>query len=129
MRPSATLSLTSVKTILQGMRPPLVIEETDLQDLVGRRLEAAGVPFEREVRLGPHERIDFMVVGSVGIECKKGAPNRTQLLRQVARYCSHDEVDSLIVLTPRRYHLGPVHTVNGKPVLYMSTNELWGLSI
>lgn len=118
-----------VLDVLRSLRPPLITEEVDLQDLLARHFAKAGVPSEREKRLGPHERIDFLVLG-VGIECKKEAPNATQLAQQISRYCSHAEVEALIVVAPRRYHLPRVcDQTNGKRVVLVSLNELWGVAI
>lgn len=117
-----------VLDVLREFRPPVITEETDLQELLRRHLSHSGLPFEKEKRLGPHERIDFMVIG-VGIECKKEAPNATRLGRQVRRYCSHPEVDALIVVAPRRHHLPRMDLVDGKRVVLVSLNELWGVAI
>lgn len=117
-----------ILNVIRVLRPPVITEEIDLQELLARHFARSGIPSEREKRLGPHERIDFLILG-VGIECKKEAPNATRLGRQIRRYCSHPEVDALIVVAPRRYHLPRVDHVDGKRVVLVSLNELWGVAI
>lgn len=137
----AEASLDAVLAAIRAMRAPLISEEVDLHGMVAEALSAAGIPHEREYRLGPRERIDFLAwrhvpgryapvaeVGAVGIECKKGKPNGTRLLAQIRRYCGHREVASLVVVTPWRRHLPKVREVLGRPVVYVGLNELWGVA-
>jgi hypothetical protein len=72
--------------------------ESRAQDGIEAALLAAGVPFEREVQLGPGERVDFLVDGGLGVEVKiRCSP--AQLLRQLHRYAQHPRIQRLIVVT------------------------------
>ena len=73
-----------------------VLYEAELCAAIARELERCGIPFEREVSLGDRRRIDFLCAGGVGIEVKKGSPNRAALVAQARRYCSSDRVSSMI---------------------------------
>lgn len=73
--------------------------EEELQEGLGQALTAAGIPFEREVILGPQDRIDFLV-GDVGIELKvKGSVESAH--RQLARYARHEKVQHLLLVTTK----------------------------
>lgn len=103
-------------TSLRGVTTP---DEMTLQNRVARTLEEAHVPFQREVCLGGREnRIDFVALDTVGIECKiKGGA--IPLVRQLSRYCAQKErpLTGLVVVTtwalasavPIRLHDIPVH--------------------
>lgn len=74
--------------------------EEDLQRAIAQVLERSGVPFRREVKLGPRDRIDFLLDGGVGIEVKvKGSA--TQAARQLQRYAKSDQVTELVLVTSR----------------------------
>jgi hypothetical protein len=89
--------------------------EDQLQEGLAGALAAAGIVAEREVRLGPRDRIDLLA-GRVGIEVKvKGAAS--DVARQLARYASSDRVDELVLVTTRSSHWRVPRTVNGKPVV------------
>ncbi len=90
--------------------------ETKTQDGIEAALREAGIRFEREVRLGPGERIDFLVHGGIGVEVKLRA-GRSLVLRQLHRYAAHDRINALILVTstPRLTNLPA--TFNGKPVV------------
>lgn len=75
------------------------------------------VAFEREVVLGPGERIDFLCAGGIGIECKARA-TRKAIYRQLGRYARHDRIQSLILVTATA--LGLPAMIEGKPVFYVS---------
>ena len=107
----------SIVTILRGQPYP-VSTEAAMQDAVECRLQDFDVPYEREVRMGPNSRIDFMVVGGIGIEVKTRCPRR-QIHRQLTRYAEHPDVTALILVTGT--FTGLPETLNGKPV-YMVSN-------
>lgn len=105
---------------LQGIRLPLLAEKS-LQAKIGQMLGDAGIAFEAEVRLSPHDRIDFLIE-NIGIEVKiKGAAR--DFLRQLTRYAAHQQVQSLILLTGRAVGM-PSH-INGKPLAIVSLGRAW----
>lgn len=129
---SGGLGLTTgpnVLGVLRGIRAPLITRETSLHELVADALAGAGVAFEREVRLGPRERIDFLAEGGVGIECKKGKPNGPSLLRQITRYAAHERVVSIVVVTAWERHVRVPGEILGKPATVVGLNRNWGLAI
>lgn len=106
----------TVARILGGVRFRFANEE-ELQRGVGEAL-AEWKP-EREVVLGPKDRVDFLLWG-VGIEIKiKGGISA--LTRQLHRYAQHDRIRSLVVVTSReQYRLQLPSQLNGKPLRVLS---------
>jgi hypothetical protein len=95
--------------------------EKDCQAEIADVLEASGLPFRREVHLGPDDIIDFMVE-SVGIEVKiKGA--RRAIFRQVERYCGYAELSEIILATNVPMNLP--HEINGKPTAIAALGRGW----
>lgn len=80
------------------------------------RLTRAGIEFEREVRLSPGNRIDFLFPNGVGIECKARARKR-DTYRQLERYADEPRITGLILVTATPVGL-PQH-INGKPLFYI----------
>lgn len=93
--------------------------ESVLQTGVARVLEAASIAYEKEVRLTPQDRLDFLCEGSVVIECKIDG-STANLRRQLERYAQHDRVESIVVLTNRVKHNAVQGYINGRPVLVCS---------
>jgi hypothetical protein len=61
-----------------------VTDEPQLHAAISHVLREAGLAFEHEVKLGPRERIDFLV-GDVGMEVKIGG-SASSVVRQLVRY-------------------------------------------
>ena len=115
-----------VADALAAVRMPAQPEEYDIHAAVADALSAAGLAFIHEYRLGPRNRIDFLV-GRVGIEVKKGRPATSDLTRQLRRYLAADALDGLIVVTQRVTAVPSV--ICGKPVILVSLNRLWGVAL
>lgn len=88
--------------------------EADLQDGVHAVLKAEGAVVDREVRLGPQDRVDFMV-GGIAIELKV-KHTLAQVLRQLERYAEHARVTELMLVTTKSGHLHIGTSVGGKPL-------------
>ena len=118
--------LRRVSDALALVRMPAQPEEYDIHAAVADALAAAGLAYVHEYRLGPRNRIDFLV-GRVGIEVKKGRPATSDLTRQLRRYLTADALDGLIVVTQRVTAVPGV--ICGKPVMLVSLNRLWGVAL
>lgn len=112
----------SVSEIVRHLRAGRyrVAQETQLQADIGNALDALGAAFEREVRLGPGERIDFLVDGTLGIEAKTRCDRRA-IYRQLQRYARHDTISALILVTGTA--LGLPASIDGKPLFYVSVGR------
>jgi len=116
LQPPASL----VVHLLTTNRLPLSDEKV-LQRSIADVLEAAALDFEREVRLGDGDIVDFML-GGLAIEVKiKGA--RRAIYRQLERYCRHEAVTSIILATNVPMAL-PVE-INGKPTAIAQLGRGW----
>lgn len=71
--------------------------ESELQDAIADVLEREGIPFAREVTLGPRQRVDFMC-GSIAIEAKTRG-SLSDLTRQVHGYLADDRVEAIVIAT------------------------------
>ena len=111
---------------LRAMRPPFALYEADIHRLVEQRLIACGLPYQHEVSLGKGCRIDY-VVGMVGVEIKKGKPQKASLTKQLTRYAASETIESLIVLSWQSVSLPRL--IAGKPVHLLTLSQLWGVSL
>jgi len=122
------VTVDQVLAALRRIRIHPAAAEADLYAAISAQLLAAGIPFEREVRLGPRSRIDYLVAGGIGIEVKKGKPNSRTLAEQAERYCRFDQVTALILVVERSVFTHPTR-LHGKPVYYLSLTRLWGIAL
>lgn len=90
--------------------------EADVQEAIAQILgDAFADQVQREVELGKENRIDF-IVGKVGIEVKVGGSS-IDVYRQVQRYASRPEIDSVIIASTKAAVLSDLpSTVGGKPL-------------
>jgi hypothetical protein len=95
-------------------------QEIWLQADIERSLHNLQIAFEREVRLPPAERIDFLAAGGIGIEAKTRCAPR-KIFRQLERYAEREAITSLILITGTALGLPP--DIKGKPLFYVSTGR------
>lgn len=107
------MTLTELYASLSAFRFPCGTE-LELQDAVAAALDNCNVAYQRELRLSPHDRIDFLA-GGVGIECKI-SDGPAKLLAQLVSYASDPRIEALLLVTSRSSHRGMPATIHGKPV-------------
>jgi hypothetical protein len=100
--------------------------EGDIHDAAALALDREGIAYRREARLMPGCRIDFLIDGGIGLEIKKGRPERLRVLRQLNRYAESGEVLALILLSERGVSLP--ETVAGKKLVRLSLGRMWGVA-
>jgi hypothetical protein len=111
----ATVTLAELaRTISRRAGELRFTTEPDLQAGTGALLAAEGFTARPQARLGPLERLDFLVDG-IAVELKVRG-TASELERQVTRYLSHEEVRGVLVVTNRARHRGLPREINGKPV-------------
>jgi len=120
------IRLADVMAALSRLRAPFCPGEYDLHTLAAQALGEAGIPVRHEVRLAPRCRIDLMA-GSIGIEIKRGRPERRRLIGQLQRYAACEEITALILLVERKADL-PAE-ISGKPCVSLSVNKMWGIAL
>lgn len=96
--------------LLKGARLQFV-SESDLQAAIADALDAAGIAYEREVRLRAADRIDFLV-GNVGVEVKVAGTDLAAA-RQMQRYAASPSVEALVLATTKPAHL----FLDGRPLV------------
>jgi len=89
-------------------------DEAGLQQMIESILQLQGLDVQREVRLTPSDRIDFMV-GRVGIEVKV-ASSLAEVTRQLRRYAITGAVDHLVLVTTKVRHRSIGPDILGVPV-------------
>lgn len=102
--------------------PLMLNNEKRLQADIEKLLIANGVPCKREVDLGNGDIIDFMLPGGLGIETKIKESKR-EIYRQCVRYCKHDQVSDLVLVSATA--LGFPETLNEKPCYVVSLGAGW----
>lgn len=118
-------TLSDTMAALKHIRAPLVPSEVSLHQLVQKALEDRGLQAQHEAVLAPGCRIDLLL-DSIGIEIKRGRPNRQTLLKQLDRYAASPLISALIVVSERTVTLP--ETIRGKPIACLSLNKLWGVA-
>ncbi|AOG03305.1 hypothetical protein [Bosea sp. RAC05] len=97
-------------------------DEKYLQTRIEEVFTAEGIAFEREVRLSSKDIIDFIVDGDIGIEVKiKGG--KRNIYDQVSRYCAHDRIKSVVLLTAVSMGFPP--EIDGKSCYVASLGRGW----
>ncbi|NLD58800.1 MAG: hypothetical protein GX647_04000 [Clostridiales bacterium] len=120
------MNTEAIVSAISTLRAGAAGGEYDLHAMIARALTDAGISFSHEYRLAPRRRIDFLV-GSVGVEVKKGRPGRRELVSQLERYLESDELAEVVVVARRAVALP--RTICGKRVTVVSLNRLWGVSL
>lgn len=94
------------------------VHEKQLQDGLAKVFDEAGLEYERECRLSAHDIIDFMLPSGLGIEVKVRS-TRSDLLRQLFRYATHERIDRILVVTNRSHLCALPLEIEKKQVLVM----------
>lgn len=120
-------TLAAILHALRSIRAPIQQGEYDLHTLVRASLADAGIPCAHEVPLAPRCRIDLVCPGGIGIEIKRGQPDRKRIVMQLTRYAACEQISSLILVTERT--VAVPNTIHGKPVSCVCLNRLWGIAL
>lgn len=107
-------ALVRTIAVLDGARF-LASSELELQASIASRLESAGIPFEREARLGRAGTIDFLITGEIGLEVKVDG-SLTAVTEQLYRYAASGLVGYLIIATTRSAHRRIADRIDGVSV-------------
>ena len=116
----------SVMRALQTIRCGAVCTEEELHALASKAFEDAKIPVIHEARLGPRCRIDFLADG-IGIEVKRGKPQKAALLKQCGRYLENEQLEALILVLDASVSLP--RELHGKPLITFGLNKLWGVAL
>jgi len=118
--------LNRLTRALSALRIPLAESEYQLHEWIAAALSSGGFVIQHEAVLGPRCRIDFLADG-IGIEVKRGKPQKAALLKQCSRYMASQKVEALILVLDTSVKLPG--EINGKPLIVFGLNRLWGIAL
>ena len=107
-----------------GRRRYRYSSEADLQTGLAQALGAIGIGFTREFRLGPRDRIDFLLgiaLPAIGIEVKIDHP-LAAFTRQLHRYAAYN-LTALIVVVGRMRLADLPSDISGMPIVVVNLAE------
>jgi|GEM_PF-1558930 len=107
-------TLTQLVNLIAGYRFRFSCEAS-LQNSLDELFRANQISFEREVIIGPTDRLDFLIDGGIAVEVKING-SLPALTRQVFRYAKNDRVRCILIVTSRLRLASLSDDVNGKPV-------------
>lgn len=114
--------------VLKTLRINPVNEEYDLQAEIEKLLIDAEIHYERECKLGPRNRVDFLTFkDGIAVEVKKGKPNKSQVINQLCRYAEFDRVKGIILVVEK--NMDVPKEINKKPCVSLGLNKLWGIAL
>ncbi len=106
--------------ILSSHRFPLE-KEKETQEAIEKAFVDNSIAYNREYHLDKNSIPDFFIDGTA-IEIKiKG--NAKSIFKQCERYCSFEEVKSLVLVTNRS--MGFPKEINGKPCYFINLGKAW----
>lgn len=120
----------AIKEILSALgriRIGVTNSEFEIQQLIDEVLDEQGISYTKEYKLAPRNRIDFFIDSGIGIEVKRGKPNKTQVVRQLERYTSFDEIRAVILVVDRNVSIPD--KIKGKRCILFGLNRLWGVAL
>lgn len=97
--------------------------EKRLQAGIEEILIRTGYQFEREKRLSDADIPDFLIAGSIIIECKVRGARKMDTWKQLNRYALHGCVKAIILASNISMGLPP--EIEGKPVYAASMSAGW----
>ncbi|MGI6527617.1 MAG: hypothetical protein ACOX25_09705 [Caldicoprobacterales bacterium] len=116
-------TLSALRTIRLGVST----DEFQIQSAIERALCERGIPFKKEYRLAPRNRIDFYIEGGIGLEVKRGKPNAAQVTKQLKRYAAFEEIKAMILVVDKT--LSIPDSISGKRCILFGLNRLWGVAL
>ena len=120
------MTAETVLKALASIRAPQAQDEYDLHGLTAEALQHAEIEFRHEAPLAKRCRIDFLC-DTVGIEIKRGRPDRIPVEAQLRRYAGTGRLSALILLSEKTLPSLPGF-VSGIPVYSVSLYKLWGIA-
>lgn len=102
---------------------PIVLNnEKAVQAEISCLLDREGIRHRREVLLSEGSVVDFMIEGGIAVEVKLKASKRA-VYRQCERYCEHEQVKALVLVSGTAMGLPP--EIKGKPCWMASLGAGW----
>ena len=112
---------------IKALRPPAVIDEIELQDMVEAALKENDIEYKREARCGKNCRVDFLLPCGTALEIKARRRPYKALMAQLSRYAACDEISAIVLVTNDAAHIPA--KLCGKPLLYLNVKRQWGVAV
>ena len=113
--------LQRLVSLIRSARLDLSNEKQSQADLESL-LIAAGIPYEREVRLSATDIVDFLIDG-IALELKLHGAVKKSVYRQLVRYAKHDRVKVILLASSLSMGLPP--QIEGKDAYLVKLGEGW----
>ena len=126
MNQTASEKIGRITRALSGLRIPLIVNEYQLHEHIAAALRDGGFVIQHEAKLAPRCRIDFLADG-IGIEVKRGKPQKSALIKQCGRYLENEQLEALILVLDASVSLP--RELHGKPLITFGLNKLWGVAL
>lgn len=128
MRPTPyiEMEINELVRILKKLRIPYTEDEYGIHERIKRVLDENETEYIHEAVIGSRCRIDFLC-GGIGIEVKRGKPDKKRVLAQCSRYAACEKVQGIILVIDTALKLPS--SVNGKPLTVIGLNSLWGIAL
>ena len=97
-------------------------DEKRAQRMLAESFEAAGLPFQRELRLAPGDIVDFLVDG-IAVELKLRGTPKVAIYRQLRRYATYARVEAIVLAS--NLAMGLPAEIEGKPAYLVSLGRAW----
>lgn len=121
------ISIKNILSVLGELRIGISSDEFQIQSMVEQALLDHQISFEKEYRLAPGNRIDFYIDSGIGLEVKRGKPNKTQVTKQLQRYASFEEIKAIVLVVDRKVTIP--NEIVGKKCILFGLNRLWGVAL
>ncbi len=121
------LNINKILNLLKGAKFPFAIEEYQIHQSIINLFYENNIKFIHEYKIKSNSRIDFFVEDEIGVEVKKGRPNRTNLIKQLTRYSECESICAIIVIVEKSIILPS--SINGKKIYSINLNSQWGIAL
>ena len=121
-----TITPDAIVRCITSARVPPGLSENEIHVMIAAALLNGGFDVRHEAAIAPRCRIDFLI-GGVGLEIKKGRPQRVKLMRQSEKYLALKVIDALILVVERNVFMP--RFIYGKPVFVIGLNKQWGIAL
>ncbi|MGI5898956.1 MAG: GxxExxY protein [Christensenellales bacterium] len=119
--------INSAAQAIYALRPPAVIDELELQNMVAEAFSSNKIEYKKEALCGKGCRVDFLLKGGVAVEIKARKRPRKVLMEQLSRYFGCEGISAILLVTNDAAHL-PAE-INGKPLIYINLKRRWGVAL
>ena len=120
-------NLQQILNLLKSAKFPLSLEELDIHKKIIKLFNDNNIKFIHEFKMENNSRIDFFVENSIGVEVKKGRPNRNNLIKQLIRYSESENICAIIVIVEKSIVLPD--NIKGKNIYAINLNSQWGIAL